>query len=64
LDEKSRCFIINTYSLNLSSLVLKNLVETNIGKIKDADYGELCLKSKEDVALPLGSYYRFNSMIE
>jgi len=61
LSPDKHCFIINTYSLNLSSLVLKNLVESNIGKIKDADYGELCLQSKQKVELPLGSYYRFNN---
>ena len=61
LSPDKHCFIINTYSLNLSSLILKNLVETNLGKIKGADYGELCLNSKQGVALPLGSYYRFQT---
>jgi 23S rRNA (cytosine1962-C5)-methyltransferase len=60
LDPDKHCFIINTYSLNLSSLILKNLIESNIGKIKDPDYGELCLNSKQGVNLPLGSYFRFH----
>lgn len=58
LDPDKHCFIINTYSMNLSSLVLKNLVESNI-KVKNPDYGELCLKSKQGIVLPLGSYFRF-----
>lgn len=61
LDENNHCFIINTYSLNLSSLVLKNLVVTNFRKITEPDYGELCQKSSQGIVLPLGSYFRFNS---
>jgi hypothetical protein len=45
--------------MNLSSVILKNLVEINMGKVSNADYGELCLKSKQNVVLPLGSYCRF-----
>jgi 23S rRNA (cytosine1962-C5)-methyltransferase len=59
LDEDKCCFIINTYSLNLSSLILKNLVENNL-EVRKPDYGELCLKSSQDTVLPLGSYYRFS----
>jgi 23S rRNA (cytosine1962-C5)-methyltransferase len=59
LDEDKCCFIINTYSLNLSSLILKNLVEDNL-EVRKPDYGELCLKSSQDTVLPLGSYYRFS----
>ncbi len=58
LSPDKHCFILNTYSLNLSSIILKNIVESNI-KVKDPDYGELCLNSKQNVILPLGSYYRF-----
>src|SRR6185437_14879863 len=57
LDSQTHCFIINTYSMNLSSLVLKNLVDNNTNFTKP-DYGELCLKSKQNVLLPLGSYFR------
>jgi 23S rRNA (cytosine1962-C5)-methyltransferase len=62
LDEKAHCFIINTYSLNLSSLVLKNLVESETGQLLNPDYGELCLESKQKVLLPLGSYFRFDNL--
>lgn len=58
LSPDVHCFILNTYSLNLSSIILKNIVESNI-KAKNPDYGELCLNSKQGVLLPLGSYYRF-----
>ena len=57
LDPETHCFIVNTYSMNLSSLVLKNLVDNSI-RFAKPDYGELCLKSKQDVLLPLGSYFR------
>jgi 23S rRNA (cytosine1962-C5)-methyltransferase len=59
LDPVSHCFIINTYSLNLSSLILKNLAESSLKKLDDPEYGELYLESRQGVPLPLGSYLRF-----
>lgn len=62
LDRKQFCYIINTYSLNLSSLILRNLVESHWGKLpKDHEYGELYLQSREGMPLPLGSYFRMSS---
>jgi 23S rRNA (cytosine1962-C5)-methyltransferase len=58
LEPDKHCFIINTYSLNLSSLVLKNIVERVQMKPAIHDFGELCIESKQKQLLPLGSYLR------
>jgi 23S rRNA (cytosine1962-C5)-methyltransferase len=62
LDKERHCFIINTYSLNLSALVLKNIIEYHFGKIENEDFGELYLESSQKQMLPLGSYFRFQKL--
>ncbi len=57
LDEKERFLILNTYSLGFSSLIVENL----LGKQKNLQTGELYLKSRYDVKLPLGVFGRFCS---
>ena len=62
LDPDRHCFIINTYSLNLSSLVLKNIIENQIKTVHKPEFGELYLESREKHVLPLGSYFRFQKL--
>lgn len=62
LDPEKHCFIINTYSLNLSSLVLKNIVERVQKSPAIHDFGELCIESKQKQLLPLGSYLRLKKL--
>lgn len=58
LDKKSNCLIMNTYSLNLSPLILNNLVEAYSETIEQRQFGELFVQSASGQQLPLGSYFR------
>ncbi|MDZ4838734.1 MAG: class I SAM-dependent methyltransferase, partial [Bacteroidota bacterium] len=60
LDKENFSIIINTYSLNLSPLLLDNMVARKL-KIKDKEFGELYVKSETGFKLPLGSYFRAKS---
>jgi 23S rRNA (cytosine1962-C5)-methyltransferase len=62
LDEEKHCFIMNTYSLNLSSLVLKNLAESILKEPNIDDFGELAAESKQGQILPLGSFIRLKKL--
>jgi 23S rRNA (cytosine1962-C5)-methyltransferase len=55
LDEKERFLILNTYSLGLSSLIVKNLLSHQTG----LETGELFLPSRTGFNLPLGVFGRF-----
>lgn len=59
LDPHQHCFILNTYSLNLSPLVLKNLINSILPSAENVEVGELFTESREAQQLPLGSYLRF-----
>lgn len=59
LDTKVHCLIMNTYSLNLSPLILKNLVKSIKPDLHNLEFGELYVESKQAQELPLGSYIRF-----
>ena len=61
LDPKNHCFIINTYSLNLSALILNNLVKSIMPSAKNIEHGELYIMSKQKQEMPLGSYLRFHT---
>jgi 23S rRNA (cytosine1962-C5)-methyltransferase len=61
LDPGNNCFIINTYSLNLSALILKNIVRSIMPQQKEFELGELYVQSKQNQELPLGSYLRFQN---
>ncbi|HCS19239.1 MAG TPA: oxidoreductase [Bacteroidetes bacterium] len=61
LDEKNHFFLLNVYSLGLSALVAENLIKAHFPKVKDADCGELFLRSTSGMNLPLGVYGRFSS---
>lgn len=62
LEPEDSYLVLNTYSLGLSALVAKNLVEQNISKINNVntlcDAGEICIQSTAGPVLPLGIYVR------
>jgi 23S rRNA (cytosine1962-C5)-methyltransferase len=60
LEPQAHAFIINTYSLNLSALLLKNLVHSSFPKAENLECGELYVESRQGQELPLGSYLRFS----
>lgn len=63
LDKENHFFILNTYSLGFSSLIIENLMLDNLKKASmenvKADYGELYIPSTTKQKLPLGVYCRF-----
>jgi len=59
LAPEKHAFIINTYSLNLSPIILKTLALSIKPDIENPEYGELYVESKEKQDLPLGSFLRF-----
>lgn len=61
LDEKEHFFLINTYSLGFSSLILENLINLHFPAVKNFDCGELYLQAKSGVKLPLGVLGRFRN---
>lgn len=63
LDKEHHFFILNTYSLGFSSLIIENLMRDNLKKLNLAnihpEYGELYIPSSTQQKLPLGVYCRF-----
>jgi 23S rRNA (cytosine1962-C5)-methyltransferase len=63
LDKELHFFILNTYSLGFSALILENLMSDNLEKagLKNVtpDYGELYIPSATGQKLPLGVFSRF-----
>ncbi len=59
LHPEHRFLILNSYSLGFSSLIVKNLLESNFKNMKDLEIGELVLNSKSGLDLPLGVIGRF-----
>jgi 23S rRNA (cytosine1962-C5)-methyltransferase len=57
LDEKEYFLILNTYSLGFSSLIIENLLHG-----KNAETGELYLKSATGQKLPLGVFGRWRTV--
>ncbi|MFQ3578969.1 MAG: class I SAM-dependent methyltransferase [Bacteroidales bacterium] len=64
LDKKEYFFILNTYSLNFSTMILENLIE-NIFKAYTAkkEYGELYLQDAYGKKIPLGVFARFSNVV-
>lgn len=56
LDEKTHFFILNTYSLGFSSLIMLNLLNAASANV---EYGELYLPSTSGTKLPVGVFGRF-----
>jgi 23S rRNA (cytosine1962-C5)-methyltransferase len=63
LDNQNFGFILNTYSLNLSPMILKNFL-TFLPFDSSSEYGELYTSAASGIDLPLGSFLRFNSNIK
>jgi 23S rRNA (cytosine1962-C5)-methyltransferase len=61
LDKDNHFFLINTYSLGFSSLILENLIHSHFPTTRNFEFGELYLQAKSGVKLPLGVLGRFNS---
>jgi 23S rRNA (cytosine1962-C5)-methyltransferase len=59
LDPTNNCLIVNTYSLNLSPLILVNFIKNSSKKFENIEIGELYNPSTTGYYLPLGSYMRF-----
>ena len=63
LDKDNHFFILNTYSLGFSSLIIENLMNDNFKKVGmknvEAQFGELYIPSSTKQKLPLGVYCRF-----
>ena len=63
LDKDNHFFILNTYSLGFSSLIIENMMNDNFKKVAinnvKAQFGELYIPSSTDQKLPLGVYCRF-----
>ena len=60
LDEKNHFLILNAYSIGFSPLVIENLLR-GFAKNK-LESGELYLRSKTDLKLPLGVFGRFRNI--
>jgi 23S rRNA (cytosine1962-C5)-methyltransferase len=63
LDKEHHFFILNTYSLGFSSLIIENLMLDNLKKFDfknvEPSFGELYIPSSTKQKLPLGVYCRF-----
>ena len=63
LDKENHFFLLNTYSLGFSSLIIENLMNDNLKKMNllnvKPEYGELFTPSTTNQKLPLGVYCRF-----
>lgn len=63
LDKENHFFILNTYSLGFSSLIIENLMMNNLKKHSmintHPEFGELYIPSSTNQKLPLGVYCRF-----
>jgi 23S rRNA (cytosine1962-C5)-methyltransferase len=62
LNPQRHCFILNTYSLNLSALVLENMIKSIFPVATNIEAGELFTASKSGFNLPLGSFIRFQQI--
>ncbi len=62
LDKENHFFILNMYSMGLSSMVGENLVRSHFKQAQNLQCGELHLTDTFGKKLPLGSISRFSSM--
>lgn len=63
LDKEHHFFILNTYSLGFSALIIENLLQENLQKVGldtiAPEIGELYIPTSTQQKLPLGVYARF-----
>ena len=62
LDEQEHFFILNMYSMGLSSLITENLIRYHFQDPQQFETGEIFLKSRSEVKLPLGILTRFSNV--
>ena len=58
LEKEKSFFILSMYAIGLSPIVGLNIAKTYFS-FKEAEYGELFLKSKQEKDLPMGTFLRF-----
>ena len=59
LADKNAFILLNLYSMGFSSLITKNLVQTNFNNPDNVEFGELFLEDTFKKNLPLGVFARF-----
>lgn len=59
LDEKEHFLILNTYSLGFSSVIVENLIKSSFPQVQNLETGELYLRAKSGIKLPLGVFGKF-----
>jgi 23S rRNA (cytosine1962-C5)-methyltransferase len=59
LHPEKHFLVLNVYSLGLSAILVKNLVQYNFKTCSNLEFGELYLPAKSGVQLPLGIVARF-----
>jgi 23S rRNA (cytosine1962-C5)-methyltransferase len=59
LDPEEHFLILNTYSLGFSSIIVENLIKGAHPKVQNLEIGELYLKARSGVNLPLGVFGKF-----
>lgn len=60
LDPKEHFLILNTYSLGFSSIIVENLIKGAYPEVQNLNIGELYLKARSGVNLPLGVFGKFS----
>jgi 23S rRNA (cytosine1962-C5)-methyltransferase len=59
LDQKNHFFILSMYAVGLSAVIGLNVAKTYFD-LKQSEFGEFFLKSKNDRDLPMGTFLRFS----
>ncbi len=62
LDPEEHFLILNTYSLGFSSIIVENLITGAHPKVQNLDIGELYLKARSGINLPLGVFGKFSTV--
>ncbi len=59
LEPEGSFFVLNLYSMGLSSTLARTAVRQAFGVPREEQWGELCFTDRGGKELPLGTYYRF-----
>ncbi len=59
LEPEGAFFVLNLYSMGLSSTLARTAVRQAFGVPREEQWGELCFTDRAGKELPLGTYYRF-----
>ncbi len=60
LDPEEHFLILNTYSLGFSSIIVENLIRGAYPQVENLNIGELYLKARSGINLPLGVFGKFS----